>query len=46
MEIAVQAEHGVKLKESEKKDKFLDFKRGLKNIERESDDDTNRNWCT
>ena len=30
MDSAVQADHNVKLKESEKKDKYLDIPRGLK----------------
>ena len=44
---AVQADHWVKLKKSEKKNKKLDLARELKKtLENESDGDTNCNWCT
>ena len=47
MDLAVPAGHKVKLKESEKRDKFLDRTRELKKtMEHESDGDTNCNWCT
>ena len=45
MDFAVRADLRVKVKESEKKDKFLDLARGLV-IEHESDDETNCNCCT
>ena len=42
VDFAVPANHKVKLKENEKKDKCLDLPREfLKNVEHESDDDTN-----
>ena len=45
--LAVPADHRVKLKESEKRDKYLDFARELKKtVEHESDDYTNCNWCS
>ena len=47
MDFAVPVDHRVKLKESEKRDKFLDLARGLKKtMEHESDSDTNSDWCT
>ena len=47
MDFNVLADHRVKLKESEKKDKYLDLIRELKKTtEHESDDDTNCNWCS
>ena len=43
---AVPADHRIKLKECEKKDKYLDFARELKKtMEREGDNYTNCNWC-
>ena len=43
---AVPVNHRIKLKEIEKKDKFLDIGRGMKtNMEHEGDDYTNRDWC-
>ena len=37
----------VKMKENEKRDKYLDLARELKKaVEREGDDDTNTNWHT
>ena len=33
VDLAIPADHSVKLKESEKKDKYLDFARELKNYE-------------
>ena len=45
MDFVVPADHRVKLKESEKKDKYLYLARTLKKIvEHESDDYTN--WCS
>ena len=36
----------MKMKESEKKHKYLDLARELKKtVEKESDDYTNRDWC-
>ena len=45
MDFAVSADHIIKLKGSEKRDKFLDFAWELKE-KYESDSDTNCNWCT
>ena len=46
-ELAVLADHTIKLKESELKDKFLDLTREQKKtMEHEGDSDTNYNWCT
>ena len=46
MDFAVSAEHRVKLKESEKKDKYLDLTRELKKtIEHEGDNYTNCDSC-
>ena len=46
VDFAVPANHRVKLKESEKKDKYLDLARELKKtVEHESDDYTKWNWC-
>ena len=42
MDFAVPADHGVKLKESEKREKYLDLTRELKKtMEHKSDGDTN-----
>ena len=47
MGFAVPADHRVKLKESEKKDKYLDLAWELKKIvEHKSDVYTNCNWCS
>ena len=48
MDFAVPVNHRVKLKESEKKDYYLDFARELKKktVEHESDGYTNSNWCS
>ena len=44
---AAPADHRVKLKEWEKRDKYLVLSRELKkNVEHESDDYTNCNWCS
>ena len=44
---AIPANHRVKIKENEKRDKYLDFVRELKKvIEHENDGDTNCNWKT
>ena len=46
MDFAVPADHRIKLKECEKKDKYLNLTRELKKtMEHESDDCTNRDWC-
>ena len=41
-------DHRVKIKENEKRDKYLDLARELKkkSMEHESDSDTNCSWCT
>ena len=42
----VQVDHRIKLKESEKKDKYLDLARELKKtMEHEGDDYSNCDWC-
>ena len=47
MDFAVPANHRVELKESEKKETYLDLARELKKtVEHESDGDTNCNWCS
>ena len=46
MDFAVPADHRVKLKESEKRDKYRDLGREQKTIEHEGGGDTNCNWCT
>ena len=46
VDFAVPADHRMKLKESEKKDKYLDLARGLKKtMEHEGDNYTNCDWC-
>ena len=47
MDFAVPADHRVKLKESEKKENYLDFARELKKtVEHENGGYTNCNWCS
>ena len=47
MDFAVLADQKVKLKESEKKDKYLDLTLEVKKtMEHESDVYTNYNWCS
>ena len=47
VDFAVPVDHRVKLKESEKRDKYVDFARELKKtMEHENDGDTNCNWCS
>ena len=47
MDFAVLVDHRVKLKECEKKNKYLDQARELKKtVEHESDDYTNCDWCS
>ena len=46
VDIAVPADHKIKLKECEKKNKYMDLARGLKKtIEREGDNYTSCDWC-
>ena len=46
VDFAVPAGHRIKLKEYEKKDKYIDLARQLKkNMEHEGDNYTNCNWC-
>ena len=45
VDFAVPANHRIKVKECEKKDKYLDIARELKTLEHENDDYTNRDWC-
>ena len=47
VDFAIPSNHRVKLKESEKTDKYLDLARETeKTIKYESDSDTECNWCT
>ena len=47
VDFAFLANHRVKLKESEKRTKYLDLTREMKKtMEQENDSDTNCNWCT
>ena len=47
MDFAVLADHKIKLKESEKKDKYLDLAGELKKtMEHKCDNYTNRDWCS
>ena len=48
VDFAVPADHRIKLKESEKKGKYLDLARELKKkttMEYDGDDYINRDWC-
>ena len=46
VDFAFPADHRIILKESEKKDKYLDLARELKKaVEHESNDCANCNWC-
>ena len=46
VDLAVPADHIIKLKECEKRDKYLDLAKELKKtMEHESDDRTNCDWC-
>ena len=46
VDFSVPADHRIKLKESEKKDKYLDLARELKKtMELKVDNYTNRDWC-
>ena len=42
---AVPADHRIKLKEYEKKDKYLDLERSEKTVEHQGDYYTNCDWC-
>ena len=42
MDLAVPADHRVKIKENEKRDKYLDFNREIKTVEHESN--VNTDW--
>ena len=44
-DFAIPVAHSVKLKESEKRDKYLDFAGEQKTMEHEGDGDTSCNWC-
>ena len=44
VDFAVSADHWVKLKESEKRDKYQDLARELINVEHEDGGDANCNW--
>ena len=47
LDVAVRAEHRVKIKENETRDKYLDLARELKIVvEHVGDGDTNSSWCT
>ena len=47
MDFVVPADQRVKLKENEKKDKYLDLAKYLKKtLEHESDGDVSCNWCS
>ena len=46
VDLAVRADHRIKLKECEKKDKYLDLARELKKtMEHSGDNYTNCGWC-
>ena len=46
VDFAVPADHRIKLKECEKKDKYIDLARELKKTVEHADDNyTNCNWC-
>ena len=46
VDFAVPADHRIKLKECEKKDKYLDLAKELKKtVEHAGDNYTNCNWC-
>ena len=46
VDFAIPADHRLKRKECEKKDKYLDLARELKKtVERAGDNYTNCNWC-
>ena len=45
VDFAIPADHRIKLKEYEKKDKYLDLTRELKKLEHEGDNYANCDWC-
>ena len=46
VDFAVPVDNRIKLKESEKKDKYLDLVRDLKKtMDHKNDNHTNRDWC-
>ena len=46
VDFAVSADHRIKLKECEKRDKYLDLAREFKKtMEHEGDNNTNCDWC-
>ena len=46
VDFAAPADHRIKLKECEKRDKYLDLARELKKtVEHAGENDTNCNWC-
>ena len=45
VDFAVPADHKIKLKECEKKDKYLDLAKELKKLKHTGDNYTNCNWC-
>ena len=44
-DFAVLVDHRIKLKECEKKDKYLDLASNWKSMEHEGDNYTNCDWC-
>ena len=46
VDFAVPVDHRVKIKESEKRDMYLDLTKELKTMEHEDDGDTSCGWCT
>ena len=47
MNFAISADYRMKIKESEKKDKYVDLTRELKTtMDHKDDGDTNYGWCT
>ena len=46
VDLAVSVNHRVRLKESEKRDKYGPYKRVEETMEHEGDDDIICNWCT
>ena len=46
VDFALPTDHRIKLKECEKRDKYLDLARELKKtVEHENDNNTNCDWC-
>ena len=46
MDFSIPVDHIINLKESVKRDRYLDLLRELKTMEHEGDGDTKCNWCT